>query len=214
VTTVWTSHRANAIGLVVSLGVLVLAGAAAAGGLTAGEETIFVAVNSAPDAFYYAIWPFMQYGVFLTIPVLTVAALVARRARLAVTMAMAGVGVYLLARVVKELVDRERPGALIGAVEARETFQPGSLGFPSGHVAVAAALAVVVTPHLRGRWRLVPAALAVIVCIGRMYVGAHVPLDLVGGAALGVAAGCAANLVMSGSSPPRLRGRQGVEHAR
>jgi hypothetical protein len=125
-----------------------------------------------PDVLYYLIWPFMQYGVFLTIPVLAVIALMLRRVRLAAAMAIAGVGVYLLARIVKELVKRGRPEALIGNIEARETFAAGSLGFPSGHVAVAAALTVVVTPHLRGRWRAVPTILAVIVGIGRMYVGA------------------------------------------
>ncbi|HYZ46455.1 MAG TPA: hypothetical protein VE712_02200 [Actinomycetota bacterium] len=35
----------------------------------------------------------------------------------------------------------------------------------------------------------------VIVCIGRMYVGAHTPLDLIGGAALGASAGLVANLL-------------------
>jgi membrane-associated phospholipid phosphatase len=53
-----------------------------------------------------------------------------------------------------------------------------------------------VTPYLRGRWRIVPAALLVIVCIGRMYVTAHTPLDLIGGAALGATAGYAANLLI------------------
>jgi len=192
----------------------------AAQGLVAGEKVLFVAVNSLPNALYYLIWPFMQYGVFLTIPVLIVIALTLRRVRLAAAMAIAGIGVYLLARIVKELVKRGRPEALIGDVEAREIFAEGSLGFPSGHVAVAAALTVVVTPHLRGRWRAVLAALVVIVAIGRMYVGAHTPLDLVGGAALGVSAGCIANLLIgvpapdpespdvrgTNSSPARLRG--------
>jgi undecaprenyl-diphosphatase len=72
----------------------------------------------------------------------------------------------------------------------------GSLGFPSGHAAVAAALTVVVTPYLSGRWRYVPITLLAIVLVGRLYVGAHLPLDLVGGAALGIAAGSAANLIV------------------
>jgi undecaprenyl-diphosphatase len=104
--------------------------------------------------------------------------------------------VYFLARVVKELVDRGRPGALIDEVVARETFAVGSLGYPSGHAAVAGALTVVVTPYLRGWWKVIPAALLIIVCVGRMYVAAHVPLDLIGGAALGVAAGALANLLV------------------
>lgn len=184
------------VALLVGLGIFALAAAIASGGLAPGEEAVFVSVNSLPDFLYVVIWPFMQYGVFLTIPVLVVIALILRRVRLAAAMAIAGVGVYFLARFVKEIVQRGRPEALIGEVQEREMFASGSLGFPSGHVAVAAALTVVVTPYLRGRWRLLPVIVAVIVCLGRMYVGAHVPLDLIGGAALGISAGCAANLIV------------------
>ena len=190
------AHR-DVIGLLAGLAVLGVAGAIAAGGLAPGEAALFRAVNSLPDALYAVVWPFMQYGVFLTIPVLSVAALAARRIGLAAAMACAGVGVYVVAKVGKELVERGRPAALLSDVEARETFAAGSLGFPSGHAAVAAALTVVVTPHLPGRWKVVPAALAAVVCFGRMYVGAHVPLDLVGGVALGAAAGYAANILIA-----------------
>jgi membrane-associated phospholipid phosphatase len=93
-------------------------------------------------------------------------------------------------------VQRGRPGALMDGVVEREMFGAGSLGYPSGHTAVAGALTVVVTPYLRGWWKVVPAALLVIVFIGRMYVAAHVPLDLIGGAALGVTAGAIASLLM------------------
>jgi membrane-associated phospholipid phosphatase len=186
----------NLIGLSTGLAIFALSAAMASGGLAAGEQAVFLAINSLPDFLYVVIWPFMQYGVFLTIPALALIALILRRTRLAATMAVAGVGVYLLARFVKDIVERGRPAALIANVQEREMFASGSLGFPSGHVAVAAALSVVVTPYLHGRWKLVPAALAVIVCLGRLYVGAHVPLDLVGGAALGTSAGCAANLVV------------------
>jgi len=165
-------------------------------GLAPGEEVTFVAINSLPGFLYNAIWPFMQYGMFFTIPVLVLIAVLVRRFRLAITMAVAGVGVYFMARVIKEVVKRGRPEALIEGVEARETFATGSLGFPSGHAAVAGALTVIVTPYLRGRWRIVPAALLVIVCVGRMYVAAHTPLDLIGGAALGAAVGYAAKLAI------------------
>jgi membrane-associated phospholipid phosphatase len=186
----------DAVGLVVGLVVFVATAALADQGLAPLEAGTFEAVNGLPDALYVVIWPFMQYGVFVTIPVLTVIALLFRRFRLAGAMAVAGVGVYLLARVVKEFVERGRPDALLDGVDERETFAEASLGFPSGHAAVAGALTVVVTPHLHGRWKLLPAALLVIVCIGRMYVAAHLPLDLLGGAALGAAAGFAANLAV------------------
>jgi len=198
-------RREDVIRLVLGLAVFVVAALLVKQGLAPGEKATFVAINSLPDWLYVVIWPFMQYGVFLTIPVLSIIALVMRRVRLAITMAIAGVGVYLLARVIKEIARRGRPEALIDSVEARETFAAGSLGFPSGHAAVAAALTVVVTPHLHGRWRILPAALLVIVCIGRMYVGAHTPLDLIGGAALGASAGYAARLLTGASARPVAR---------
>jgi putative heme transporter len=183
--------------LVGGLALFALSGALAAGELLGWERSLFSAINGLPDALMPVVWPFMQYGVFLTIPVLSLVALLLRRVRLAFAMATAGVGVYFLARVVKEVVQRGRPDALLDNVVARETFAAGSLGFPSGHTAVAGALTVVVTPYLRGRWKLVPAALLVTVFLGRMYVAAHLPLDLIGGAALGFAAGGLANLLLA-----------------
>jgi membrane-associated phospholipid phosphatase len=190
-------RRRDLLWLGLGLAVFLVTAAMARGGLAPWEASLFQAVNGLPDALSPVIWPFMQYGVFLTIPVLSVVALLFRRVRLAVAMALAGVGVYFLARLVKQVVERGRPGALLEDIATRETFAPGSLGYPSGHAAVAGALTVVVTPYLRGRWKIVPAALLVIVVLGRMYVAAHVPLDLVGGAALGVTAGAAANLLVS-----------------
>jgi hypothetical protein len=46
------------------------------------------------------VWPFMQYGTFITIPALALTALQFRRFRLALAIALAGVGVYLVALVV------------------------------------------------------------------------------------------------------------------
>jgi uncharacterized protein (TIRG00374 family) len=189
-------RRADVVWLLAGLVVFVMTAAIARGGLAPGEAALFQAVNGLPNALSPVIWPFMQYGVFLTIPVLSTVALLLRRVRLAIAMALAGVGVYVLARVVKEIVARGRPDALVDDVVERETFAVGSLGYPSGHAAVAGALTVVVTPYLPGRWKIVPAALLVIVALGRMYVAAHVPLDLIGGAALGATAGAIASLLV------------------
>jgi glycosyltransferase 2 family protein len=180
----------------VGLFVIAASGSLARDGLAAGERAIFAAINSLPDALYVVIWPFMQYGVFLTIPILVVVAVIVHRYRLAGAMALAGLGVYFVAKWLKHEVERGRPGALLAGVHERESFAIDSLGYPSGHIAVAAALTMVVTPYLRGRWKLVPAALVVVVAIGRTYVGAHLPLDLVGGAALGATAGASANILV------------------
>jgi len=197
--------RMRALDLVVAwAGLLMIAasGSMARDGLAAGERAVFEFVNSWPDVLYVVIWPFMQYGVFVTIPILVVVALVVRRFRLAMAMAFAGFGVYFLAKWLKQEVERGRPGALLDGVQERESFAIGSIGYPSGHIAVAAALTMVVTPYLHGRWKLLPAALVLIVAIGRTYVGAHLPLDLVGGAALGASAGAFANLIIGTPNRP------------
>ena len=61
------------------------------------------------------------------------------------------------------------------------------LGFVSGHAAVAAALAAAAWPWLGRTGRIVAVGLVVVVCVARIHVGAHLPLDVIGGVGLGVA---------------------------
>jgi membrane-associated phospholipid phosphatase len=70
------------------------------------------------------------------------------------------------------------------------------LGFVSGHIGVVTALALVAVPWLPrwGRWLVATAT--VLVFVTRMYVGAHLPLDMIGGAALGLGVGAAVRLLL------------------
>lgn len=181
--------------------VLALSALLARAALSDAEVTVFRAINDLPQGLYTVVWPFMQYGTFVTIPALAVVALVFRRSRLAIAMLLAGVGVYLLAIVLKAIVERGRPDALLAGVHGREVFGEGSLGYPSGHAAVSAALTVVVAAHLSTRWAIAALALGFAVLFGRMYVGAHLPLDIVGGAALGTVVGSIVNLLIRPRPP-------------
>ena len=195
-------RRWNLIVLSVATGVLVGTTLVARDLLASLEVSIFRAVNDLPQGLYTVVWPFMQYGTFITIPVLAVIALAFRRFRLALALALAGVGVYLVALVVKGFVERGRPDDLLAAVHEREVFGADSLGYPSGHAAVAAALTVVVAAHLSVRWVIAALALGTVVLFGRLYVGAHLPLDIIGGAALGAIAGSVVNLVVRPRATP------------
>jgi membrane-associated phospholipid phosphatase len=168
--------------------------------LSGAERSVFDGVNSVPGVPFAPVWLLMQAGNVAAVVVSALAALLARRPRLAGGLVLAGVLAYAGAKVVKQFVTRGRPATLVDDVEIHGAVAHG-LGFVSGHAAVAVALAVVAFPYLGRRWRWVAVGLAVVVCVARVYVGAHLPLDVVGGAALGLAAGAGVGLVLGRPAP-------------
>jgi glycosyltransferase 2 family protein len=58
------------------------------------------------------------------------------------------------------------------------------------------ALAWVTTPYLPRRWRILPWIVVALVAFARIYLGAHNPLDVIGGLGMGVAIGGAINLAL------------------
>ncbi len=174
-----------AAGLLVLLVSALPVEASRVGGL---ELDVFRAVNDLPGALFPVLWPLMQFGAVLVVPATALAAVAFRRYRLAGEVLAAGVAAWLLAKVVKEIVFRERPAAILDDVNLHGAGAAGR-GFVSGHAAIVFALAVLVTPHLPRRWRWVPWAVAVVVAFARVYVGSHFPLDVIGGAGLGLVLG-------------------------
>jgi len=114
-------------------------------------------------------------------------------------MAVGAVLAALLKIVAERLVRRWTAAAL--AVRQRPgTSEPGALlrgrdvpasgpSFPSGHVILAFAMAFVVAVEIPGAWTWVPFALAALVMLGRVYVGAHNPLDVTAGLGAGMVVG-------------------------
>ena len=149
------------------------------------ERDFFRAVNGLPDGLYEAVALVMQLGNLLAVPAAALVALIAtRRWRFPLDLLLSGSAAWLLARVVKELVQRGRPVELMQDVVLRGPPAVGH-GYVSGHAAVAAAMAAVAATYLSRRGQLVVIALAALVGFGRIYVGVHLPLDVAGGAAMG-----------------------------
>jgi glycosyltransferase 2 family protein len=180
-----------------AVAVCLLTAVLAHGGVTPFDRAGFELVNGLPDAIARPAQWVMFLGTLLAVPILSAIALAFRRVRIAAVMLASGSLAYALARLVKLLVDRGRPLEVLPHVEVivRGPIQQG-LGFPSGHAAVAGALAGAAIPYLAWRWRLWLLALPVLVALARIYVGAHLPLDVIGGLTVGAAVASAIHLAL------------------
>lgn len=140
-----------------------------------------------PRAVDQILWLPMQLGSAWAPPLTAVVAWrVARSWRPTAGALVAGWGGWWLAKGIKSMIDRGRPSAELGDELVRSTAVTEGLGFVSGHSTVAFACAAILSPYLPRRWRAVAWALASVVALSRVVVGAHLPLDVIGGAALGL----------------------------
>jgi len=189
------SLTAAGVAAAVFCGALVLVVGGAGETVAGWERDVFAAVNRLPDALHAPVWAVMQAGSLLAVPVTATVAFWWDRRRLAARLLLGGGVAYVGALLIKSLVGRARPDGLLEEVFVRGDPQTG-LGFVSGHTAVAVALATAATPHLGRGGRVLVWLVAAVVGLGRIYVGAHLPLDVIGGAAFGVLAGLLAVAVI------------------
>jgi undecaprenyl-diphosphatase len=164
--------------------------------ISTAESRVFHAINGLPDGLYPFLWLPMQLGnlVVGTLAGLVVA-LIDGDAVVALGVVLATVLKLVIERIVrKEMADylsvRQRPGtSQVGAALRGRDVPSSGPSFPSGHVILVAGVGSVVTPILPAAWWWVPAVLVVLVMLGRMYVGAHNPLDVTAGLGAGLLLG-------------------------
>src|SRR5690606_33841460 len=101
-----------------------------------------------------------------------------------VRLLMTGLMAYLASGFAKDIWGRIRPNEFLPDVINRDYIVWGP-GFPSGHVALATALALVVNDLLPKQLRWLTWFFIISVGLSRMYLGIHAPLDIVGGFAIG-----------------------------
>jgi membrane-associated phospholipid phosphatase len=155
------------------------------------ELRAFRVVNDLPDAAYLPAWAVMQLGAFGAIPAAAATAWLAGDRELAGRLLVGGTGTWALAKAVKQIVRRPRPATLLPGIRRRGRDASG-LGYLSGHAGVAVALGAAALPRLGPRGRALALTAIPLVGLTRVYVGAHFPLDIAGGAALGLAVNAAA----------------------
>jgi undecaprenyl-diphosphatase len=158
------------------------------------ERGAFHAVNGLPEGLYGPMLLFQYLGVLAMPLVVAVGALAFRRWRLAAALVLVVPLKLALERVVKLLVQRERPGTTVADAILRGVH-PAGLSFVSGHAIITFAIAGLLALVLPRRWGIVAFGLATCNAVARVYLGAHNPLDVVGGAAIGLAIAAGLDLV-------------------
>ena len=191
--------------ILVGVGLIVLAASIAAARkpfIGSVEARLFHAVNGLPDRLYAFLWLPMQLGnlVVGTAAGLAVA-LVAGDLAVGVGVIMAMALKLVTERVVRrEMADylavRQRPGISQTGAILRGDVPSSGPSFPSGHVILVAAIGSVVAPDIDVAWWWLPVLLIILVMVGRVYVGAHNPLDVTAGLGAGLLlGGCVATFV-------------------
>jgi len=168
-------------------------------GVSSAERRVFAAVNGLPRGAHLPVWALMQLGSLGGVAAVAGTAARAGQPRLAVRLGVWGTATWLGAKGVKRIVRRGRPDGLVDAARVLGRAQAG-LGYPSGHAAVAASLGAIAAPALSGRWRVAAWVTALAVGPARVFVGAHLPLDVAGGIAFGLGVAGVGRLV-EGEAP-------------
>lgn len=171
--------------------------------IPAAETTVFRVVNGWPGWLLWALWPPMQAG---NLVVGALAGLVVSWALgswasvVAVAVAVGGkllVERWVRARMEAQIAVRQRPGtSQPGAILRGGDVPESGPSFPSGHVILVTAMACVISAEAPGGWAALPWLFVVAVAVGRVYVGAHNPLDVTAGMGLGLALGGLAALLL------------------
>lgn len=152
--------------------------------MTTFEQDIFMFVYGWSSQLHPFFITVTQLGGIYMLGLLVAVYLVIKKYHIVIRLLLTGLLAYLAAGVAKDLWGTDRPFEYLLNVTSLEYLVRGP-AFPSGHMALATALAFTVGHYLDKRYRWILVIALVGVGLSRIYLGVHAPIDLVGGFAIG-----------------------------
>lgn len=176
------------------------------GAISTIEKEIFSHIYGWPDFLTPIFLVITQAGNIYLLLILSLFGLSRTYYRMVLRLLLTSVLAYLLAGLAKDLVGRARPLELLDDVIYRDFFVRGP-GFPSGHVAIATALALTAGHYMPAKYRWTVPATIIGVALSRIFLGVHAPLDTLGGFAIGWGSYALFTQIQLGDIHKRLRNR-------
>jgi len=193
-------HEARAIRSSTSI-ILILVGAALFGaawilvgtGSVQWDQSLQRRLNQVPSWASSVLTPlskvFSPLGISLALVLIVASCVLRVRSPWPVAFGGLGAGLaWLGATVAKAVADRPRPYESVPGTVLRQMHAHAS-SFPSSHTAAAFGLALALLPFLPRPAGVVALVYAFFVAWSRIYLGVHFPLDVLGGAGIGLMAG-------------------------
>jgi glycosyltransferase 2 family protein len=187
--------RARTAGLLAGLGAALFGVSALL--LTAGavgwDVSLFRALNQVPASAASVLTPlsrlFLPAGIIAVVALAVVYVVARNRSVLPVAAGAVAAGIaWALAHLAKAITSRPRPYEVIADAVLRQQHAHGT-SFPSSHTAIALAVAIALAPFLARPLAAAGIGYAVLAGWSRVYLGVHYPLDILGGAGIGMVAG-------------------------
>ena len=134
------------------------------------------------------------FGTIGFVFVATIVAMIRKHYSHALKFLIAGVSVWLIVKWLKLFSYRARPSEILPGVQLRETLD-STIGYPSGHAAVATALGLIAYLYTPKRMHPFITSVIILVYLSRLYLGMHLPIDILGGFAVGLVVASTLNYI-------------------
>lgn len=168
---------------------------AKSGQISGVEESIFRTLNNVPQWVQLLFLLVTIFGAIGTAWIIAIVLFMRRRYAFAIELWLAAMAAWWGAKLIKAMAIRERPYEILQNVHVAD-FRDTAFGYPSGHMAVATAAALIIGQRLGPTGRRWLYLFVAVIGVSRVVVGMHAPLDIIGGLGVGLIAGSIVNFLL------------------